>query len=307
MAQAEETDYADLELLYNEFMKPALRQALGEFRGGPADAPGGPGLDVGCGPAGVAPLLAELSGDAPVIGIDLSRPHLARAAEAVKRRGLGGRVRLAAADLRDQLPFVDDAFAWAWAADVLWPDIVAKPIRVVAELARVVRPGGRIGVFFGNWPRAVFLPGYSHIEHVLSDAAEQQCFRRRLAPGAHHENAVGWLRAAGCSDLAVSSFLVQHRQPLTEPVRRYIQAVIFTEYRQPLVGARARRLGLSEADWRTWLRLSDPNSPTNLLRHEDYYCLLIGELMVGAVPAPAAVARPRRLSTTRRRTTPVSR
>jgi hypothetical protein len=205
------------------------------------------------------------------------------------------------------LPFVDDAFGWAWAADVLWPDIVSEPVQVLDELTRIVRPGGRIGVFFGNWPRAVFLPGYSHIEHALSAAAEQQCFRRRLAPGAHHENAVGWLRATGCTDTTVSSFLVQHRQPLAGPVRRYLQEVIFAEYRQPLVGVRARRLGLSDGDWQAWLRLSDPDSPTNILRHEDYYCLLIGELMVGAVPTPPDDARPRRLPTARRRVASASR
>jgi hypothetical protein len=79
------------------------------------------------------------------------------------------------------------------------------------------------------------------------------------------------------------------------------------EFHRGLVGARARRLGLSEADWRAWLRLSDRDSPTNILRHEDYYRLLIGELMVGAVPAPPGDARTRRPSTARRRVASASR
>jgi SAM-dependent methyltransferase len=288
--QSEATDYADLELLYNAFMAPALRPALGGFLGGRPHAVDGCGLDVGCGPGGVIPLLLEASDADRVVGIDLSGPHLASAARRLAAEGRHARVRLVATDLRATLPFADDSFAWAWAADVLWPDIVAEPRRVVRELHRVVRPGGRVAAFFGNWLRAIFLPGHSHIEHALCAATEMACFRRTLTPAAHHENALSWLRAAGFTRLDLSTYLVQYRHPLPEPVLRYIQEVIFAEYRRPAVGRRARRLGVSDDDWRRWLALSDPDSPGNVLGQEDYYCLQIGTLMTGVVPPRKVVA-----------------
>jgi SAM-dependent methyltransferase len=285
--QTAETDYTDLELLYNAYMEPALRLAIGDFFRGWSQRET-MGVDVGCGPGGVTRLLAEASGARLISGIDLSAAHLSAAQDRLAHGSAGACSHLVAADLRGRLPFADDSIDWAWASDVLWPDILPEPSRAVAELRRIVRPGGHVAAFFGNWLRAIFLPGYSQIEHQLSAATEIACFNRTIAPAAHHENALGWLRSAGFQDLRLSSYLIQYQQPLPPIVRRYLQEVIFAEYRRPEVGERARALGLSDADWATWLSISAPDAPENILNSPDYYCLQVGKMMIGVVPEAAA-------------------
>jgi SAM-dependent methyltransferase len=80
-------------------------------------------------------------------GIDLSEPML----RVLERKGKnGGRIPVAVADAT-RLPFADDEFGSAAACHVLhlipaWRD-------VVAELARVIRPGGSFFIDMGGGPR----------------------------------------------------------------------------------------------------------------------------------------------------------
>lgn len=94
--------------------------------------------DVATGPAGVAIALAR-HGEARVVGADLSAPMLARAGATVAARGLESRILLVQAD-GARLPFADAAFDALSFTYLL--RYVAEPAAVVAELARVVRPGG---------------------------------------------------------------------------------------------------------------------------------------------------------------------
>jgi SAM-dependent methyltransferase len=285
------TDYTDLELLYNIFMGPALEMAIDTFAGSLPDAAGSYGLDLGCGPGGLMERLDRATNAGTILGVDLSVPHLLAARQSTADLALGARTRFVAADLDRRLPLVNASVDWAWAADVLWPDLVSDPLAVVAELARVVRPGGAIGLFFGNWPRAAFMPGHARLEHLLSVATERQCFMRFVAPAAHPENALGWLRAAGLRSARFTPTLVHYQFPLDEPIRCYIPEVIFDDRRRPEVERAAKRLGVTEAEWSLWMEISDPTSRAYLLDRPDYYCLQVGALMTASVPPAAASDR----------------
>jgi ubiquinone/menaquinone biosynthesis C-methylase UbiE len=103
----------------------------------------GPGrrcLEVGSGTGEDARAMADASG-ARVVGIDL-RPGMV--SEATSRSAWRGDVTFLAADAR-RLPFRASAFDAAWVKRTLMH--VADPAGAVGELARVVRPGGRI-----SWP-----------------------------------------------------------------------------------------------------------------------------------------------------------
>ncbi|QIS19928.1 class I SAM-dependent methyltransferase [Nocardia terpenica] len=104
--------------------------------------PGQRVLDIACGPGATAVLLAAEYG-VEVEGIDLAAPILARAEAAAEAAGLTGRVRFRRAD-SEATPFAGGVFdaVVCECALCLFPD---KP-RAAAEFARVLRPGGRLGI-----------------------------------------------------------------------------------------------------------------------------------------------------------------
>ena len=103
-------------------------------------APGAAVLDVASGTAGVAIQLARRMG-ARVVGVDLTEQMLRRGSANVTRARLGGRIGLVAGQA-EQLPFPDASFDALTFTYLL--RYVDDPQATLAELARVVRPGGRV-------------------------------------------------------------------------------------------------------------------------------------------------------------------
>jgi demethylmenaquinone methyltransferase / 2-methoxy-6-polyprenyl-1,4-benzoquinol methylase len=97
-------------------------------------------LDVATGTAGVALRLVERTG-AHVTGIDLTEEMLRRGAVNVERAGVDGRIRLLAGRA-EQLPFPDASFDGLTFTYLL--RYVDDPAATLAELARVVKPGGPV-------------------------------------------------------------------------------------------------------------------------------------------------------------------
>ena len=109
-------------------------------------------LDVAAGTAGVSLQLAERTG-AQVIGLDLTRPMLAQAARNITAAGADDRVTLVNAGA-ERLPFADasvDALTFTYLLRY-----VSDPQAVLAELARVVRPGGVVASLEFNVPPSRF-------------------------------------------------------------------------------------------------------------------------------------------------------
>ncbi len=103
-------------------------------------APGESVLDVASGTAGVAIQLARRT-RARVVGVDLTEQMLRRGNVNVARAGLAGRIGLVAGQA-EQLPFPDASFDALTFTYLL--RYVDDPQATLAELARVVRPGGRV-------------------------------------------------------------------------------------------------------------------------------------------------------------------
>jgi len=103
----------------------------------------GPGhrvLDVACGPGNFTREYADAVGPAGrAVGVDLSMPMVRRA---VTHNGdTGASYVLGSAHA---LPFEDDTFDAVACHGALY--LIPEPFRVVDELVRVVRPGGRLAV-----------------------------------------------------------------------------------------------------------------------------------------------------------------
>lgn len=101
---------------------------------------GGIALDVGSGPGNVTASLARAAGpDGLALGVDISEPMLARA---VRNEG-GPQVGFIKADAQ-RLPLRDNTFDAAVSTAVL--QLVPDPKAALTELARVLRPGGRLAI-----------------------------------------------------------------------------------------------------------------------------------------------------------------
>lgn len=100
--------------------------------------PGTRVLEVGVG-TGLA--LPRYRGDKRVVGIDLSREMLEKAAERVRAERLGQVVGLAEMDA-ERMAFADGAFDIAVA--MFTASVVPDAKRLFGEMSRVVRPGGHL-------------------------------------------------------------------------------------------------------------------------------------------------------------------
>ncbi|OBB74953.1 methyltransferase domain-containing protein [Mycobacterium sp. 852014-52144_SCH5372336] len=110
---------------------------------------GGIALDIGSGPGNVTASLARAAGPAGLaLGIDISRPMLARAVSAQA----GPNVGFLRADAQ-RLPFRDETLDAVTSLAVV--QLIPEPSSAVAEMYRVLRPGGRIAIMaptVGNVP-----------------------------------------------------------------------------------------------------------------------------------------------------------
>jgi demethylmenaquinone methyltransferase/2-methoxy-6-polyprenyl-1,4-benzoquinol methylase len=95
-------------------------------------------LDVATGTAGVAIALAHAT-HAHIVGVDISEPMLERGRQRVQKAELDARIRLEVARA-EALPFADGSFDAVSFTYLL--RYVADPTATLAELARVLRPGG---------------------------------------------------------------------------------------------------------------------------------------------------------------------
>ena len=101
-------------------------------------APGSRVLEVGVGTGLTLPLYPA---GTEVVGIDISQPMLREARERADRENGGKRVGLVRMDAA-RLAFPDDTFDGVYAPYVV--SVVPYPRRVVEEMARVCRPGGKV-------------------------------------------------------------------------------------------------------------------------------------------------------------------
>jgi ubiquinone/menaquinone biosynthesis C-methylase UbiE len=100
-------------------------------------------LDLGCGIGGPARWLATERG-CQVIGLDLTEVYCRTARELSARAGLGRQTRFVCADAL-ALPFVAASFDLVWTQHAAMN--IADKARLYREVARVLRPGGRFGLY----------------------------------------------------------------------------------------------------------------------------------------------------------------
>ena len=134
-------------------------------------------LDVGCGTGSLSFTLPEIANVAGVTGIDLTEPFL----EFARARNTNPRISFQQADAR-VLPFEDNSFDRAFSMLVL--QFIPDAARAVAEMRRVVRPGGTVTAAvwdnFGGQPHVRLI---WDIAAVLDPSVKPPLFRPLTAAG----------------------------------------------------------------------------------------------------------------------------
>jgi SAM-dependent methyltransferase len=136
------------------------------------------------------------------VGVDVSRRLLERARALCRGRAGGARITLRVAD-GASLPFAAGRFDAALAVTVILH--VADPLRVVREMARVTRPGGRVGVQDQDFGVvALTHPDRALTERIMRGVAE------RVYEEPHSGRRLpGLLRAAGLVDVRLLTDVYQ--------------------------------------------------------------------------------------------------
>jgi ubiquinone/menaquinone biosynthesis C-methylase UbiE len=186
--------------------------------------PGQSVLEVGCGTGVVIRDLAALVGRrGSVVGVDPSRVILGEARKLCRRAG-GGRVTLREAD-GAELPFKDGRFDAALAITVVLH--VADPLRVVGEMARVSRRGGRVGVQDQDFGAVAV----THPDRALTDRILHEVAARIYAEPCSGRRLPGLLRQAGLEGVRLLTDVYQDTtlEPFTKTFleRRAENAVKF--------------------------------------------------------------------------------
>lgn len=154
--------------------------------------PGAVLLDVGCGTGDDArALAARVAPGGRVIGVDASAAMVAEAG----RRGAAPGVEFLVADAA-RLGLPDDEVDGARAERTL--QHLERPAGAVAEMARVVRPGGRVVIAEPDWATLVADPGDPGTMREVARAAAE-----RVRSGTVGRRLHGLLRAAGLAEVEV--------------------------------------------------------------------------------------------------------
>jgi len=158
-------------------------------------------LDLGCGPGFVAARLRARAPGLRIVGADRDRGLLMRAR--AHAQGGAGALPVVRCDAR-RTPFASGAFDGAFARLLLRN--VAEPERVVAEMARVVKPGGVVVVIDSDDGALVGSPLPDGFARML--AARQETYRRRGADPFTARRVPGMMRRAGLVDVSFRSLVL---------------------------------------------------------------------------------------------------
>lgn len=240
---------------------------------------GSQGLDVGCGIGLQALLLAQAVGtEGRVTGVDINPEMLAYGEGLAAKAGYSDQITFREGDMTC-LPFAAGTFDWVWSADCIgYP--AGELATVLAELARVVKPGGSIVIL--AWSSQQVLPGYPLLELRLNATCSGYMpFLKDSKVESHFLRALTRFREAGMQEVTAQTFVGDVQSPLSRGERTALTSLF-----EMLWGQRLPEV--SKEDWQAYQRLCDPRSPEFILDIQDYYAFFTYSLFRGKTPLSEA-------------------
>ncbi|MGW4113769.1 methyltransferase domain-containing protein [Actinosynnema sp. NPDC004786] len=228
--------------------------------------PGWHVLDAGAGGGRFLPYLADLVGPAGRLSaLDLAAENVALVRERWASLAVLDDVRQGDVTA---LPYPDDTFDAAWCANtVQYLDDDALR-RALAELRRVVRPGGLVGVKDLDASTITARPGPPFLfADFFRAAASRSAYARNLLRG---RDLYRFLREAGLSEVRQHTLLAEHFAPFGEAERSFY-------------GQSCASLAAQAGDDPDWRVMRDPDDPAHPLNAPDGYFAEGAVLAVGTV------------------------
>lgn len=163
-------------------------------------------LDVGCGPGTITVDLARLVAPAPVIGIDRAATVLAEADAFARAQGVAVEWRVG--DVY-ALEFPDASFDVVHAHQLL--QHLSEPVRALAEMRRVLKPGGLLAVRDGDYECF----GWAPLDPLLSRWLEvyRAVARRNGGEPDAGRFLKGWAHDAGFREVVATSSTWTYANP----------------------------------------------------------------------------------------------
>jgi SAM-dependent methyltransferase len=186
---------------------PTYRAMLGTLIDLAAPRRGDAILDVGCGTGALDRLFARRSGGAnPITAIDVNPFLLGEAAALAAAERLDSSIAFFRASA-EALPFADDSYDCVFSVTVLEE---CDADRAIAEMTRVAKPGGRIGVIV----RAIDMPQWWNVPVPEAMLRKIETPPQSVGPkGVADASLYRRLRAAGLRDLVSFPALVTLDRP----------------------------------------------------------------------------------------------
>jgi ubiquinone/menaquinone biosynthesis C-methylase UbiE len=193
-------------------------------------------LDFGCGPGSITADLGKYIGvNGRVVGIDRSGEVIAIAAHEHRAQNLS----FLQASVYD-LPFPDGSFDVAYGHQVL--QHLADPVSALAEVHRVLRPGGLVAVRDADYGSMVHHPHYPELDRWLD--AYQRVARHNGGEPDAGRRLNEWVTAAGFTDLHATASAWYY----TTPEQRLEWATLWAN--RIRIAPFAERVALIDADAR---------------------------------------------------------
>lgn len=239
-------------------------------------------LDAGCGGGSYLPLLAGLVGETGrVDAVDLAAENV----DAVGRRPdlqhapcpVSARVGSVTA-----LPYSDESFDAVWCANTTQYFDDEGLLTVLAELRRVVWPGGLVAIKDVDVQLARFHPADSFLVNHLSEASLLDRTDAQARGSLRGRELRRWLESAGLEGVWQRTTLIERWAPLRPEERNF-----FGSWMAHLARLAEER-GVPEEDLVAWRALRDPDAPDHLVDHPEFYACEGQVVAVGRVPEGGA-------------------